>query len=115
MLATLKPKAEVYDASEYRSKTRNIAAIPVTAQKLIQPVSNAFFKNKKPFNFSDFQAYDRGEMPPIGTNINLQGMSFADGAASHVAQTLNSLEDGQHGIFFMSDNLFVFNKIDGRV
>lgn len=71
MLATLKPKAEVYKVSDYRTKTRNIVAVPVTAQKLIQPVSNAFFKNKRPFSFNDFRAYDRGSMPSPGTNINL--------------------------------------------
>jgi len=47
--------------------------------------------------------------------VNLQGMSFANNACEQIVNTLLSLNEGDHGIYFMSDNLFIFNKINGKV
>lgn len=61
LLALIKPKAEIYLKADLRKKTRNIIATSVVAQKLIQPVHNAFFHNKTPFKFDDFKGYPRGQ------------------------------------------------------
>lgn len=42
-------------------------------------------------------------------------MSFANGGASKIVASLLNMKDGNHGIYFMSDNLFVFNKLNGVV
>jgi len=47
--------------------------------------------------------------------VNLQGMSFAHNACEKIIKTLLNLKEGDHGIYFMSDNLFVFNRIGGKV
>jgi hypothetical protein len=110
MFSAFKPKAEIYAVKDYRTKTRNIVALSVIAQKVIQPVHNAYFGNKPAFDFDDFKSYPRGQMPAVGTNINLQGHNYADGNMSRLLNRVCRSKEGDVGIHFMSDNLFVFGR-----
>jgi len=115
MYSAFKPKAEIYSVKDYRTKTRNIVAVSVIAQKVIQPVHNAFFGNKPSFDFDDLQSYPRGSMPAKGTNTNLQGHSFGEGGMTRLLNRVCRTKEGEVGIYFMSDNLFVFTRVDSRV
>lgn len=111
-VAFMKPKTEVYKLQELVTKTRNIFSFSSPLMFLPTVINSAVFNQRDGFSKHSLRMFP-DEIPP--GNYNLKGFAFTDGFFTDFARMVLDSHHGDKCVWFMADNLFILQNIQGRV